>query len=258
MSSQFRRLLCCGAAAVALWAADPTFIGKWKMNIAKSDFGDTSITFAQAPSGGMQMTVDGQTYNFKTDGKDYDGMFGSRMSWKTINASTWEVTNKMGDKVSSVDTYTVAADGKSMTEASKGTSPAGAPFQNVVTFQRVTGTTGIVGKWKTKAVKMSAPGMIEVVSTGGDGISFRVPDQKVVCDGHLDGKFYPCKGEVLPPNTGLTFKKTGPNSMTTDVTIGGKIMYQTTYTGSADGKTLTETGNAAGTDEKYKAVYDRQ
>jgi hypothetical protein len=32
------------------------------MNAAKSDFGDTTITFAQAPSGGMQMTVDGQTY----------------------------------------------------------------------------------------------------------------------------------------------------------------------------------------------------
>jgi hypothetical protein len=42
------------------------------------------------------------------------------------------------------------------------------------------------------------------------------------------------------------------------ITIGGRLAYQSTYTGLADGKTLTETGIAVGTTEKYKAVYDRQ
>src|ERR1017187_1911878 len=108
MIKQIRKLACCGlAAAGALAAADASYVGKWKMNVAKSDFGDTTVTFASAPSGGMQMTVDGQTYSFKTDGKDYDGMFGSKMSWKAIDASTWEATNKMGAKVLSTDTYKV-------------------------------------------------------------------------------------------------------------------------------------------------------
>jgi len=57
------------------------------------------VTFAQAQNGSMQMTMDGQTYTFKTDGKDYDGPFGSKMSWKAVDASTWEGTNKMGAKV---------------------------------------------------------------------------------------------------------------------------------------------------------------
>jgi len=51
------------------------------------------------------MTVDGQTYTFKTDGKDYDGMFGSKMSWKATDDGGWEATNKMGAKVLSTDTY---------------------------------------------------------------------------------------------------------------------------------------------------------
>jgi len=110
MITNIRKLVWCGlAAAAALVAADASYVGKWKMNVAKSDFGDTTITFAQAPSGGMQMTVDGQTYTFKTDGKEYDGMFGSKMSWKATDASTWECTNKMGAKVLSTDTYKVAA-----------------------------------------------------------------------------------------------------------------------------------------------------
>jgi len=68
MITKIRKLVWCAlAAAAALAAADASYVGKWKMNVAKSDFGDTTITFAQAPSGGMQMTVDGQTYTFKPE-----------------------------------------------------------------------------------------------------------------------------------------------------------------------------------------------
>jgi hypothetical protein len=90
------KILCGLAAAAVLAAADGSYVGKWKMNVAKSDFGDTTITFGQAPSGGMQMTVDGQTYSFKTDGKEYDGVFGSKMSWKATGGGAWEVTNQDG------------------------------------------------------------------------------------------------------------------------------------------------------------------
>ena len=259
MITKIRNVVWCGlAAAVALVAADASYVGKWKMNAARSDFGNTTITFAQAPSGGMQMTVDGQTYTFKTDGKDYDGVFGSKMSWKAIDAGTWEATIKMGAKVLSTDTYKVSADGKSLNLVSKGTSPAGTPFENSVIYQRVSGTSGIAGKWKTKNMKLSSPDTIELAASGGDGLSFKMPDQKLVCDAKLDGKSYPCTGPDLPPNTSVVFKKVGANSFSADITIGGRLAYQSTYTGSADGKMLTETGSAVGTTEKYKAVYDRQ
>jgi hypothetical protein len=259
MITTIRKLVWCGlAAAAALVAADASYVGKWKLNVAKSDFGDTTITFAPAPSGGMQMTVDGQTYTFKTDGKDYDGMFGSKMSWRATDAGAWEATNKMGAKVLSTDTYQVSADGKSLSLVSKGTSPAGTPFENSVLYQRVSGTSGLAGKWKTKNLKMSSPEMIELTASGADGLAFKMPDQKLVCDAKLDGKSYPCTGSDLPPNTSVVFKKAGANSFSADITIGGRLAYQSTYTGSPDGKTLTETGSAVGTTEKYKAVYDRQ
>jgi hypothetical protein len=259
MITKIHKLVWCTlAAAAALVAADASYVGKWKLNVAKSDFGDTTITFASAPSGGMQMTVDGQTYSFKTDGKDYDGMFGSKMSWRATDAGAWEATNKMGGKVLSTDTYKVSADGKSLTLVSKGTSPAGVPFENSVVYQRVSGTSGFAGKWKTKNLKMSSPDTIELTASGGDGLSFKMPDQKLVCDAKLDGKSYPCTGPNLPPNTSVVFKKAGANSFSADITIGGRLAYQSTYTGSADGKMLTETGSAVGTAEKYKAAYDRQ
>ena len=277
MITKIPKSIWCGlAAAVALVAADASYVGKWKMNVEKSDFGDTTITFAQAPSGGMQMTVDGQTYTFKTDGKDYDGVFGSKMSWKAVDASTWEATNKMGAKVLSTDTYKVTADGKSLSMVSKGTSPAGAPFENSAVYQRVSGSSGMEGKWKAKNMKQSSPEAIELTASmaknmkqsspeaieltasSGDGLSFKMPDQKLVCDAKLDGKSYPCTGPDLPPNTSVVFKKVSASAFSADITIGGRLAYRSTYTGTADGKTLTETGSAVGTTEKYKAVYDRQ
>lgn len=259
MITQIRKLFCCClAVAAVLAAADASYIGKWKMNVAKSDFGEATVTFASASSGGMQMTVDGQTYTFKTDGKDYDGMFGSKMSWKAIDAGTWEATNKMGAKVLSTDTYKVSADGKSLSLMSKGTSPAGAPFEASVTYQRVSGASGLAGKWKTKNLKTTSPDVIELTASAGDGLSFQMPDQKLVCDAKLDGKSYPCTGPNLPPNTSVVFKKTGANSFSADITIGGRLSYQSVYTASANGKTLTDSGSSVGTTEKYKAVYDRQ
>ena len=59
-------------AAVAVGAAtDPPYVGKWKMNPTKSDFGQTTTTYEQLPSGEMQSTGPGSLYKFKLDGKEY-------------------------------------------------------------------------------------------------------------------------------------------------------------------------------------------
>jgi hypothetical protein len=56
----------------------------------------------------------------------------------------------------------------------------------------------------------------------------------------------------------LAAKKSGANGFDITVKMGGKALYQTSYTVSSDGKTLTENGASVATGEKYKAVFDRQ
>jgi hypothetical protein len=76
---QLHRRLCAGfvfAAVRRLAAADPPYAGKWKMNLAKSDFGETTVTYEQLPAGEMRATMDGQSYTFRMDGKDYPDPFG--------------------------------------------------------------------------------------------------------------------------------------------------------------------------------------
>jgi hypothetical protein len=239
-------------------ATDAGYFAKWKLDAARSDFGDTTFTVSQTPSGDMQFSEDGQTYTFKTDGKEYPALFGATAAWKAIDANTWEVTNKRDGKLLGTDTYKLAADGKSLTVNSKGPKPAGGTFDDTITFQRVSGTSGIAGKWKTKNFKSSAPDVMEFAAAGADGMTYNIVDQKAVCSLKFDGMDYPATGPTMPPNLTLAVKKTGTSGFEMTVKVGGKALYRSTFTVSADGKTLTEFGSALATGEKYKAVFNRQ
>jgi hypothetical protein len=90
----------------------------------------------------MKATMDGQSYTFKPDGKEYPTPWGSVASWKSIDANTWEVTNKANGKVVSVDTFKVSPDGKSLTLDSKVMKATGETSSNAMTFQRLSGHAG--------------------------------------------------------------------------------------------------------------------
>ncbi len=41
------------------------YFGKWKLNVAESDFGETTVAFDRVASGEMQMTYLGRSYRFR-------------------------------------------------------------------------------------------------------------------------------------------------------------------------------------------------
>jgi hypothetical protein len=246
-----------GAAAVALAAADPTYIGRWKLNLDKSDFGQTTITFSQTPSKEMRLTVDGQSYTFKTDGQDYPALLGTTAAWKAVDASTWETTNKIKGKVLSNDTAKVSGDGKVLTVESKGTKPDGTAFDDTVVYERVSGTSGFIGKWKTRNLQISSPGVMELTPNGPNGLTWSSSSMKATSSAKFDGKDYPATGETFGPGFTMSLKKDGLNGFIMTIKHDGKALYLSRYVGSADGATLTETGSAVGVNEKYRAVYDK-
>ena len=148
------------AAVVAVAAADPPYVGKWKMNPAKSDFGETTVTYEQLPSGEMQATQAGVSYKFKLDGKEYPAMFGSTAAWKTLSANSWEATFKLNGNVLTTDTLTLSADGKSLTVNSNGKNPNGECWMTPALGARLW-RSRLAGKWKTKNMKSAAPSVLE-------------------------------------------------------------------------------------------------
>jgi hypothetical protein len=245
------------AGATALFAADPPYAGTWKMNMAKSDLGGTTVTYAGSSSGEWQSTADGQSYKFKMDGNDYPDGLGDTAARKAMDASTWQIAWKLNGKVLTTDTLKVGTDGI-LTINTKGTKPNGGAIDDTATYQRVSGSTGLAGKWKTKNVKSSSPSVMELAASGGDGLSFKEPDIGLACDAKLDGKDYPCSGPTLPPGWTVAMTKGGARALDLMVKKDGKPFFKVTYTVAADGKSLTETGGATATSEKIKVVYDRQ
>jgi len=146
-------LLAAGSAAVvAAPAADPV-IGNWQLNVAKSKFSPgpapksdtrtytssdkgTTMTWTSVGADGKEIVAKS---TFKADGKDYPATgapnFDS-LSLKQVDDHTVQSTQKMGGKVIGTTTRTVSKDGKVLTLNSKGTSPAGVPYDNVMVYDR--------------------------------------------------------------------------------------------------------------------------
>lgn len=190
-------VLICSVIAPAM-AAELPFVGKWKVNLAKSDFGQTAVTFESLPGSEWQTTAFGVTYKFKMDGKDYPDGMGGTVAWKSVDANTWDVVAQANGKVTETDRYQLGTDGKTLTVAAKQMKPDGGAMESAIVYERVSGGPSLAGKWKTKNVS-GASGTIEITTSGDNGIVFKDPDMGLSCDAKLDGKDYACTGPMLPP-----------------------------------------------------------
>ncbi len=247
--------LLCGFA-IALLAADLPYIGEWKVNLAKSDFGQTTITLESLPGGEWQSTGFGITYKFKMDGKDYPDGMGGTAAWKAVDTKTWELVAKANGKVTETDTFKLSADGKTLTDTAKLMKVDGGSLESTTVFERISGGPSLAGKWKTKRVS-GASGTMEMIASGPNGLTFKEPDMGMTCDAKLDGKDYPCTGPMLPSGFTLSMKNT-PRSLEMDVKKDGKPFMKSTFTVAPDGRSMTEVGTLASGGEKIKVVFDRK
>ena len=254
-----RNVVLIGICACGLGvSSDAPYAGKWKMNVAKSDFGDATMTYEQTAAGGMKATMDGQSYTFKTDGKDNMTPWGMTAAWKAIDANTWEMTEKANGKALSTSTIKLSADGKMLAVDSKRAKADGGTSNDSMTLERVSGGPGLAGKWKTKNLKSSSPDTMSLAPKGSDGITLSMGNEGGVCDAKFDGKAYPATGPMWPSGWTCVVARNGARGLDLTWKKDGKDMYKSMMAVSDDGKTLTETSSAAGTSEKMKIVYDRQ
>ena len=228
------------------------------MNIAKSNFGDTTVSYEQLPSGEMKTTADGQSYTFRPDGKDNMTPWGMTIAWKTIDPHTWETTEKANGKVTATSTASLSSDGKTLTIDSKRAKADGGTSDDSVTFQRVSGGPGLTGKWKTKNLKSSSPESLILSVKGTDGLTIALGNAGATCDAKFDGKDYPATGSMWPAGWTCMVAKSGARAVDVTWKKDGRDMYKSTLAASSDGKTLTESGSAVGVNEKFKVVYDKQ
>ncbi len=242
-------------AASILVAADAPYIGKWKLNPAKSQLTGETVAIEKTASGLMRFEMSGVSYTFNVDGKEYPTPDGGTASWKDLDANMWEVTIRMNGKVAVV--IKLSLEGNTISSSASIKKPDGGTIDQTGKFVRASGGPGFLGKWKSTEVKVPTMSM-ELTPNGTDGLILRFPEEGTTCAAQFDGKDYPVTGPLVGKKVSFSLRKTGPRSFEMTEKLDGKAVYQERFSVSEDGNTLTNDASSVSAKEPIKVVYDRQ
>jgi hypothetical protein len=255
-----RKAAAMTAGVVVVWAsvataADAPYIGKWKVNPAKSKATGQTVTIEKTASGAMRYESGGIAYEFKLDGKEYPLPDGGTTSWKAVDLKTWEVTNRRNGKVTA--NYRLIVDADTMVFQSALNKADGGALNESGKAIRVSGGPGFVGKWRIGDYKLAATTM-DITANGTDGVTITLPEQGAVCNAKFDGKDYPLTGTLVGNGSTYALKRTGPQSFEIMEKLNGKAIYTDKIRVSEDGKTLTFDGSPTSANEPITLIYERQ
>jgi len=248
--------LLASCVCSAAFAASP-FDGTWHLNTAKSHLAGDTMTFEDAAGGSLKYSDSDQSYTFKPDGSVFTTPMGTERTFKKNSDGTYTTTNKRNGYLMSTGTWKLSADGNTVVIESKGTKPNGDTFDNVTKYVRTSAGTGLVGGWKSTAVKLSSPNTL-TLQTDGDNIALTIAAIKATCQAKWDGKDYPATGPTVPEGITLALTKTGANSFKMVEKFKSKVLVTIRYNVGADGKTMIARGVNGEGKEPFSQVWEKQ
>ena len=144
--------LVLAAVAATLWAAEEGLIGTWKLNLAKSKLvgpvpKSRTMKIEQAGSG-IKVTVDEMDAQGKPDSRAYTASFDGKevrnpippdrdtISWKRVDARTWETTSKQAGKITATSKRVLSPDGKVFTLTTTSRNAQGQPVVAVMVYEK--------------------------------------------------------------------------------------------------------------------------
>jgi hypothetical protein len=243
----------------AALAADSPWNGTWTVDPAKSHLTGETFTYSKG-AGDLLHYSDGSTdYDFGIDGKDYRWLGNRTVTWTAAGKNAWDAVNKIEGRVFTREHHELSADGKTLTISTAGTRPDGTTFHNESVFERVTGTDGLMGTWRSVKVASNGPRQF-VISSPAPGVQrYELPDRQQAVEGRADGSDHPITGPTAPPGFTSGFKLVSPTMLTYVLKIDGKPVGYGVHTLAPDGRSFTATTwNAGKESEKTTAVYVKQ
>ncbi len=244
----------CGAVSGAALAANSPFAGTWKLDIAKSHFTGDTLDYSKTATG-MHYTDGAVAYDFAMDGKDYPTIPGYTANWTKTGPMSWDTVTKSRGTVVAKSHRTISADGSTLSSAFTQYRPDGTTAQGNTVYKRVSGSTGLAGKWKDVKVQATDDLMQVTVPSAGH-YEIMSPAYKSSVAGLTDGTPAPMKGPTVPPGAMASYKAVGAGAWDYTITVQGKTYAKGMLTVAPDGKTLTDTSWTPGKEsEKSMAVY---
>ncbi len=252
-------VLCLFGPCSALCAENP-WVGRWKLDLNKSHFAN-SFAYTQTADGMMHYVDGPDVTNFRIDGKPYttEGILTS--TWVASGEGAWDTVHKAGDVVEATTHRQLSADSKTFTMTTDGKAPDGSTFHDVEVYTRVSGTTGLLGRWRSTSFTSTSTGLNELLILPSDPGTYhqQIPSFHTEFEGKTDGSDAPLKGPTVPAGVTMALKVASPRSFTYTVKMDGKVMSEGVQTLAEDEKTITDVSWTKGNDAtKSTTVYVRE
>jgi hypothetical protein len=239
-------------------AAQNPFAGTWQLNQEKSQLAGDTLKFGPAEGNAIQLTAGGVSYSFRLDGGNYATPAGNIAIWREISPDSWTTEERKTDgKLLSSDSWKLSTDGKTLTDTTSGVKADGDLYTNSAEYTRTDGTSGLIGSWKSTAVKLSSPNQLIIKEISLDKLLFKIPALKASCELNFDGKETAVDGPDIPTGLRLSLQRTGPYSFRLVQKLNGSTISSSVYTVADDGKTMTEVGGTPG-DPPSTVVWEKQ
>ena len=251
-------LLSLGLIGATAFAADNSFVGKWKFNPDKSQMTGMQYKIEDAGGGKYNFSFGDDVETMTLDGKPHTTKYGNIWSIKTTGPNSWESTTKRDGKVTENEKWTVSDDGQTFTSMSESMRPDGSKGKSEATLKRTGGTSGLAGSWESTSVKVLSPTMIQVATWEKDGYSLINPTYKEHLNFKADGKDYTPTGPRVAKGTTVAAKKVDDQTIELTYKLKDKTVETDSWQLSADGKTLTNTVTFPGQSKPEVDVHDRQ
>jgi hypothetical protein len=267
----FQLLLVVGLITGKLWAADDPFIGKWKINTAKSKLTDEVKVEAVGANKFTFTFGPGQVDTVVADGSDQPALQGTTLSVTVEGPNNWKVVRKMKGRTLLIAKWTLSEDGKTLNDAFTQYLPDGLtlfsqPLPNGSTlvlpyvYERTAGSSGFTGTWDSESAKVSARIKLEIQPYEADGLSFKRSDEEMAKRIKFDGKNHP-DVDANGGNEGTEYSGRRVNERSLEITekSSGKVTGTRQMEVSNDLKTLTVTVHLVGQNRPQRIfVYDRE
>lgn len=246
-------------AAAGTAAAQGPFVGTWKLNQEKSQITGDIMKFGPAADQSIQLSAGGTTYSFRLDGANYAMPSGNNAVWRQTSPQSWTTEYRTADgRLLSSDTWKLSADGKNLSVVTSGVKADGDLYTDTEEYVRTEGSSGLMGSWKSTAVKLSSADEFTIQEVGLDGLLFKFPAIKATYEAKFDGREEAMQGPDIPTGLRLALTRTGPYSFRLVEKLNGNTTSSSVYTVSTDGKTMTEQTTGAPGNPPSTKIWEKQ
>jgi hypothetical protein len=245
------------AVAASAGAADP-FVGKWRLDPARSTLVDRMAIEAVGPDKYSIRFGDGEPETVVADGTDHPGRFGTTLAVAVGSKDRWTVVRKKDGRPGISAVWTLSPDGKTLSDAFTGHEPDGSTFSMNLVYDRTGPGSGFAGLWESTSMQMNSVYEMEVKAYEEDGLTFEVPAQKRTQDMKFDGKDYAETGPNLPPGMASSGRRVDERTLLKTGKLQGKVLDTTEWKLSPDLRTLTLTSRPPNQGKATVLVFDRQ